>query len=58
MQQAGATPALHGGEHAWQDAREVALAAGGDAEGLETRPPTWEVRRLEHTQRFALARLA
>ncbi|HEX7382796.1 MAG TPA: calcium-binding protein [Burkholderiaceae bacterium] len=56
--QDASVPPLQGGEAGWA-APSIAglLAVAGDESGLDAGPPLWEVKRLEQTTRFSLARL-
>ena len=55
--QESAQPVLQGGEDAGRPAIQAGVLNAADDSMLDGRPPLWEVKRLEHTTRFALARL-
>jgi len=57
LQQASVLPSLQAGETAWFSGATAAGLATNEADALDSRPPAWEVKRLDQAARFSLAHL-
>jgi hypothetical protein len=57
LQQASVLPSLQASETAWSSSVAAAGLATNAADTLDSRPPAWEVKRLEQAARFSLAHL-